>query len=292
VISGLNVPAVIDRASALSDITMASLSAEAAQDSTLARLTRQLAIIEKRDWELWFIVVVTSAVVVAGLLLTLAPAAFQEGQSFHFEIFVSKDLLVGLVALVALLDVYLVTRWLELRRTRQAVISTTIQSELVRLQSFTDPLTETYNRRSLDLMATRYISHARRTHKPVTFLMADLDRLKEVNSRFGHLTGDLVISEIAGLLKQSVRGCDAVVRYGGDEFLVVLADTNGPDSAKVVERIRSYVEDWNRAGHLKDFRLTVSLGTCEWREPMILDEVLNQADHNMYAAKREVHRAD
>ncbi len=260
-------------------------STESAQDSILARVSRQLAVIEKRDSELWFIVVVTSTVVAGGLLLTVAPAAFRGGQYFHFEISISKDLFAGLVALITLMDVYLVTRWLELRRTRQAVISTTLQSELVRLQSFTDPLTETYNRRSLEEMANRYISHARRIHKPVTFIMADLDRFKQVNSRFGHLTGDLVISEMASLLKQSVRGCDAVVRYGGDEFLIVLADTCRKDSERVIQRIRHYVDDWNRAGHLKNFDVSVSLGACEWRENMTLDQVLNEADQDMYAMK-------
>ncbi len=258
---------------------------EAAQDSILARVSRQLAVIEKRDSELWFIVVVTSTVVAGGLLLTIAPAAFRGGQNFHFEISISKDLFAGLIALITLLDVYLVTRWLELRRTRQAVISTTLQSELIRLQSFTDPLTETYNRRSLDEMATRYISHARRSRRPLTFIMADLDRFKEVNNRFGHLTGDLVISEMATLFKQSVRGCDAVVRYGGDEFLIVLADTGRMDSDRVIQRVRHYVDDWNRAGHLKDFALTVSLGACEWHETMTLDQVLNEADQDMYSEK-------
>jgi len=248
----------------------------------------QLAAIEKRDSELWFIVVLTSAVVSAGLLLTLSPAALHGGKNFQFEIFISKDLFAGLVALITLLDIYLVTRWLELRRIRRTVISTTLQSEIVRLQSFTDPLTETYNRRSLDDMAGRYINHAQRTNKPVTFLMADLDRFKEVNSKFGHLTGDLVLSEVASLLRQSVRGCDAVVRYGGDEFLVVLAGSSRSESDVVIQRIRRYVEDWNRGAHLEDFELTVSLGACEWREGMTLDAVLNEADQDMYAEKARV----
>src|SRR5437879_10285562 len=98
---------------------------------------------------------------------------------------------------------------------REGLVSATIQNELVRLQSFTDPLTEIYNRRSLDDMATRYIGQARRSHKPLTFLLVDVDRFKQVNTRFGHLTGDFVLAEIAALLKTSVRGSDAVVRYGG-----------------------------------------------------------------------------
>src|SRR5689334_8627991 len=134
----------------------------------------------------------------------------------------------------------LVTRRLDLRRTRQRLISSTIQNELVRLQSFTDPLTEIYNRRSLEEMAGRFISHARRLQTSLTFMLIDVDRFKEVNTRFGHLTGDFVLAQIAALLKSSVRGSDAVVRYGGDEFLVILADTSASDARRVVERVKTY----------------------------------------------------
>ena len=100
-----------------------------------------------------------------------------------------------------------------------------MQNELVRLQSSTDPLTEVYNRRSLEGMAGRFISHARRLRSPLTFVLIDVDRFKEVNTRFGHLTGDFVLTEVASMLRGAVRGSDAVIRYGGDEFLIILADT-------------------------------------------------------------------
>jgi diguanylate cyclase (GGDEF)-like protein len=66
--------------------------------------------------------------------------------------------------------------------------------------------------------------------------MADVDRFKEVNTKFGHLTGDLVLAEVASLLKGSVRGCDAVVRYGGDEFILILADADSQGAERVVGR--------------------------------------------------------
>ncbi|MGE0404842.1 MAG: GGDEF domain-containing protein [Candidatus Korobacteraceae bacterium] len=260
-------------------------SPEPVREGALTRVIKQLAVIEKRDTELWLIIVITSTVVAAGLLMTLFPVVLNGDKSFQFQISISRELFIGLIALITLVDIYLVTRWRELRRTRQAVISTTLQNEITRLQSFTDPLTETFNRRSLDEMATRYMNTAKRTEKPVTFLIADMDRFKEVNTKFGHLTGDLVINQIASLLKQSVRGCDAVVRYGGDEFLVILLGSSRSASDVVMQRINKYVEDWNRSGHLDNFELTVSMGACEWREGMTLDEVLNTADQDMYAEK-------
>ena len=230
---------------------------------------------------------VTGLLAGAGLLSVIVPAAFMKTDEVHFEITVSRQLVIGLFVLLALLNTYLVTRRLDLRRARQSLISSTIQNELVRLQSFTDPLTEVYNRRSLEDMAGRFISQAKRSGKPLTFMLIDVDRFKEVNTRFGHLTGDFVLAEIAGLLKSSVRGSDAVVRYGGDEFLLILADTSPAGAHKVVERTEAYVADWNKAGHLERFELSLSIGVAEWVDGKTLDEVLDSADRHMYARKNE-----
>jgi diguanylate cyclase (GGDEF)-like protein len=165
------------------------------------------------------------------------------------------------------------------------LVSTSIQSELIRLQSFTDPLTEVYNRRSLDEMATRFISRARRTKEPLTFLVIDLDRFKDVNTRFGHLTGDFVLAEVAGILKSSTRGSDAVVRYGGDEFLIVLGNTTKLNAGFVVRRIHDYLSRWNKRGNLDGLELTVSVGMAEWEDGKTLDAVLDAADQDMYAIK-------
>src|SRR2546422_3043144 len=139
---------------------------EAKSDSLIARLSQQLAALEKRDWELWLIVTGTGILVGAGLLALIFPSAILRRGNVRMEIEVSRELFVSLVALLILFNTYIISRRLELRRTRDAVISTTIQSELARLQSFTDPLTEVYNRRSLDDMAGKYMrSEERRVGK-------------------------------------------------------------------------------------------------------------------------------
>ncbi len=258
---------------------------ENGKDNILASLSSQLATIEKRDWELWLFCSLSGVLVAVGMLALLAPAAFFDGGDFAFQIKVSKELFFGLVAALIVFNGYGINRRLELRRTRQQLISTSIQSELTRLQSFTDPLTEVYNRRSLDEMAGRYISQARRQKKPLSFLLIDIDRFKQVNSRFGHLTGDLIIAEFAGLLKAAVRGSDAVVRYGGDEFLIILADTTVVGSNKVVERIGKYLEDWNRSSDLEGYHLSLSIGAAEWADGKTLDEVLDEADREMFKVK-------
>jgi diguanylate cyclase (GGDEF)-like protein len=191
------------------------------------------------------------------------------------------------VALLALLNTYLLTRRLEIRRLREELISRTIQQELIQQQSFTDPLTEIYNRHSLEDMAGRFMSQARRSKKPLTFMLIDVDQFKQVNTKFGHLTGDVVLANTAALLKHSVRGSDAVFRYGGDEFLVILADTSSVDARHVVDRIRVGLAEWNRAGHLEHFELSLSIGVAEWAEGKTVAALLDSADHEMYAVKAE-----
>jgi diguanylate cyclase (GGDEF)-like protein len=254
--------------------------------STLARVSQQLVRLEKRDWELWLIISIAGILVSATLLTLLFHAAFSGG--IHFELTVSRPLVIGLFGLLALLNTYLVNKRFEVRRLREQLISSTLQNQVTEQQSFTDPLTEVYNRRSLDQIASRYISHARRRKVPLTFMMVDADNFKSINTRFGHLTGDFVLAEMAGILKASIRGSDAVVRYGGDEFLILLADTTAEGAKNVTGRIEERIKEWNEAEHLENFQVNLSVGTAEWRDGESLDEVLDRADHFMYQEKENV----
>jgi diguanylate cyclase (GGDEF)-like protein len=254
-------------------------------ESVLANVSQQLSQLEKRDWELWLIVSLTGVLVATGLSAILFPAAFLNRDNVHFEVTVSRPLAVGLISLVALLNTYLVSKRFEIRRLREKLISSTIQQEIIRQQSFTDPLTEIYNRRSLEEIAGRFISHARRLNNSLCLLLIDVDRFKDVNTKFGHLTGDMVLANTAALLKSAVRGSDAVFRYGGDEFVIILADTSSSGAARVIERICAFLLDWNRAGTLDGFELSLSIGVSEWSNGVTLDELLDEADRQMYAAK-------
>src|SRR5256886_14960701 len=134
-------------------------------------------------------------------------------------------------------------------------------------------------------MAARFMSHAQRLQKPLTFMLVDVDRFREVNTRFGHLAGDVVSAEIASLLKRAVRGSDAVIRYGGDEFLIILADASQCDAQRVVDRTKACLGEWNQGGHLHGFEVTLSIGVAEWTAGATLDEVLEAADRDMYSSK-------
>jgi diguanylate cyclase (GGDEF)-like protein len=254
-------------------------------DNVLVSVNRELRKLEKRDWELWLLVTATGIVVGAGLLAVLLPAAFLKSGSLHFEITVSKELACGLLVLLILVNTYIVSRRIEFRQLRQKMISSAMQNELIRLQSFTDPLTEIYNRRSLEELAGRFIGQAKRLGNPLTFLLIDVDRFKQVNTQFGHLTGDFVLTEIATLLKGSIRGTDAAIRYGGDEFLIVLSNTDAGGATTVVRRMQGFLRDWNHSSSLSDFTISLSIGLAEWTGAETLDELLDLADRNMYEEK-------
>ncbi len=275
----------MDQPKPLNQVSSTDQGPTAHSRSVLGAVSRELAQMEKRDWELWSTVLFTGIAVSAGLLVLTFPSAFLKEGELHFQVYVSKEMFLGLVTLLVLFNAYVVSKRLELRRIRQRLISSTIQGELVRLQSFTDPLTQVFNRRSLEEMVHRYISHARRLRKPLTVMLIDIDRFKQINTRFGHLIGDFVIAEIAALLRTCVRGSDSIIRYGGDEFLIILADTGRKDAANVHERLSKFVEEWNTGDHLEDFNLSLSVGFAEWQEGRSLEALLDEADREMYACK-------
>ena len=185
-----------------------------------------------------------------------------------------------------LFNLYVIARKFKIRGTRSQLASSAIQNELIRMQSFNDPFAQVYNFRSLEEMASRCISRASRLKTDLTFLLIDVDRFKEVTSNFGHITGDIVLAEMAALLKSCVRACDSVVRYNGNEFLVLLEEASIINSGIIVQRITNALTGWNQRGQLQDFEVTLSIGLSQWMEGKALDEMLAEAGRHMYAQKK------
>lgn len=173
-----------------------------------------------------------------------------------------------------------------LGHTAQAVERIHLQEELVR-QANHDVLTGLYNRRYFNQVIERELARSRRHTHPIGFLMIDVNRFKEINDRFGHQTGDKVLQTVASLLVGSVRESDLVIRYGGDEFLVVLMET-GDLAETACARIEAAVARKNRGSGVVPFPVTLSIGSAYW-DPSAeetLESVLSKADLAMYAVKR------
>jgi two-component system cell cycle response regulator len=154
-------------------------------------------------------------------------------------------------------------------------------------RAFIDDVTEVYNARYL-LQATEHeIRRADRYEKPLCVLFLDLDRFKLVNDEFGHLVGSQTLRQLSGVLLQCIRQVDTLARYGGDEFTILLTDTNLETGRSVAERIRRTVGDTLfEGGRDAPIRLSISIGvSCFPDHGSDRDTLLDVADKAMYRAK-------
>jgi diguanylate cyclase (GGDEF)-like protein len=149
-------------------------------------------------------------------------------------------------------------------------------SNLQRLVT-TDPLTGVFNRRYLFDRLTAEVARAKRSGAPVSVIMLDIDGFKKYNDKHGHLTGDVLLQSIAQTIRAALRQEDVVVRYGGDEFAIILTGAD-PHSARITaERLRSSV---------KTIGMSISLGVVTYpKDAVVAEELLKRADCFLLAAK-------
>ncbi|MGB6214529.1 MULTISPECIES: sensor domain-containing diguanylate cyclase [Pseudomonas] len=156
----------------------------------------------------------------------------------------------------------------------------------IQAQATLDSLTELPNRRGFDLLAAQAMLEARREPKPLTAMLLDLDHFKALNDTYGHLAGDQVLIGFARDLESCLRHSDIVCRWGGEEFIVLLKDTDGETGLMIAEKIRQHVEQQRYAYDGKELQLTVSIGLTTLQVDETLHTLLSRADHAMYRAKQ------
>ena len=148
----------------------------------------------------------------------------------------------------------------------------------------TDTLTETYNRRKFDEIAGQ--EHRRAEHEKIPFslIMFDLDHFKKVNDKFGHSIGDQVLKHLCRLIRGLIRQGDLLIRWGGEEFLLLLPATEIDEAGPFAERVRLEVEkeDFPIAG-----QITISLGVAQLQEGDSIDALLKRVDSALYRAKQK-----
>ncbi len=151
-----------------------------------------------------------------------------------------------------------------------------------------DQLTRSWNRTAIDDLLNRELAVAKRRLSPVGAVMCDIDHFKHVNDTYGHQVGDLVLREVAAQIRLSIRPYDALGRYGGEEFLLVLPNSDLESSTLVAERVRRGVEGAEivtREG--QTVPVTMSFGVSVWNPslPSSNADLLKQADQALYASK-------
>ncbi len=154
-----------------------------------------------------------------------------------------------------------------------------------RNKAVTDPLTGLLNRYGLQVILGNQLAQARRYGKPVSCLMIDVDKFKVVNDTYGHPSGDAALRQVAGILKEAVRGSDVVFRYGGEEFMVLLPDTMLEGAVGLAEKIRMLTASHPFGEGQRIFFLTLSVGAAVLREGESGSDMIMRADAALYRAK-------
>ena len=164
---------------------------------------------------------------------------------------------------------------------------TRVQAELEQLAT-TDSLTGLNNRRHFFVLAQREYVEAQRYQRPLAAILFDVDHFKQINDRYGHAIGDQVLRAIASLTQATIRQVDIAGRYGGEEFALMLPETDLAGALIIAERLRSQIEQHPVFVEAMPIAVTVSLGVAEidLEDPDPLETLIQQTDRAMYAAKQ------
>jgi diguanylate cyclase (GGDEF)-like protein/PAS domain S-box-containing protein len=155
--------------------------------------------------------------------------------------------------------------------------------------AITDPLTKVYNRRFFYEVAEKEIERAKRSRSPISIIIFDIDHFKNVNDTYGHLTGDQVLINIANLCQRNIRTMDLFARFGGEEFVILMPDTDRVSAQETAERLRELIANTPMAiaGTIEVF-IAISLGIANWdhNHPIEINTFLERADQALYQSKR------
>lgn len=154
--------------------------------------------------------------------------------------------------------------------------------------AITDALTNTFSRRHYIFRSVQELERSQRFGYSLSFLMIDIDHFKEINDRFGHLVGDVVLVEVAKSIKENIRQIDVLSRFGGEEFCLFLAETDKDGAFFAAERIRQTIESKKIQAYDEKLNVTISIGISSFPEDSnALDDLLDKADLALYRAKQQ-----
>lgn len=158
----------------------------------------------------------------------------------------------------------------------------------IKAQALVDELTGVYNRRYLEGHLSVKFGEAKRYRHPFSFILLDLDHFKKVNDTLGHLFGDLVLRETAGLIRAQMRGEDMLTRYGGEEFAIILPHTDLDGALILAERVRLSIAEHSFVQGENQIRITVSLGLAAYPDDDFsnTEALIECVDTRLYRAKK------
>jgi diguanylate cyclase (GGDEF)-like protein len=253
---------------------------EVAPDARLEQLRADLKKVERRDWWLWIMAMIVMMLLTVAVFSTTFPGLIAINDPVFQN---SLDQAVrGLVGLVLLFNLYTIYQQITLKRTRQQLSEQLVTAQEFYRQATIDALTGLANRRTAEAQLPREMARARRRQAPLTVVAFDLNNFKEINDRFGHAAGDLVLRAFAQKLMDRRRGEDLAARMGGDEFLLLLPECPPEQVPMLLARLRPCEVNF------KGTRLPVefSSGLASYAVPERVEELLERADKALYNDKR------
>ena len=268
------------------------LEPDSAQASAVGDLLRQMHALDTQDSALWAKTILVLMVLCAGFLSLVYPNLMWGLHNLNLDNRYLPQFFFGLTTLVVLYNAHILDQRKRLRFAREEMVRHLLRAEVRETQSLVDPLTQVYNRRYLDKILGREMSRADRSNSSLAVMMTDLDGFKAINTRLGHLVGDQVLREVADLLNRLFRRSDTIIRYGGDEFLVLMPDTTEDQAAPVVDRLQQELVHWFQRDHVRGYAVGISCGVAAYRKGEDIEAIIRIADERMYAEKAKHHSVD
>jgi diguanylate cyclase (GGDEF)-like protein len=172
-----------------------------------------------------------------------------------------------------------------MRNDNHALIHSQNKRAQVEHQATVDALTGVHNRHWMSDAFPRTMQRCIIGQQPIAILVADIDHFKKVNDTYGHLMGDLALKTVAASMAQQLRPHDLLVRYGGEEFVMLLPDTDTEEARQIAERLRIDIEGSEIERKGIRFRVTISIGIAPARKDLSLETLIEEADCALYRAK-------
>ena len=242
----------------------------------------QIRSLDRRNLHLWFAAVLAMFGVATGFIWLVLPGLFGWARPIRPEFQYRPEAFFGVIALMLLFNIYMVGRRKMLHRGRDEMVRELVRAEAEEMLALLDPVTELFNRRFLDRMLPKEASYADRYALPFAIVIFDIADFSSANKRLGAFAADGILVEVAKLLTRTFRPSDLVIRYGGDEFLVLMPSTDEAAARRAVERLTAHVELWNQKRASKDFRLRLAFGLAVYSRDASVTAVLGAAEQSLY----------
>ncbi|HEY5716279.1 MAG TPA: GGDEF domain-containing protein, partial [Psychromonas sp.] len=157
--------------------------------------------------------------------------------------------------------------------------------EILQNVAFKDNLTDIFNRHYLFERSVSLFNRSREFNEPLSLLLIDIDHFKKINDNYGHLVGDNILKYFVATIQKILRADDLFVRYGGEEFVVLLPKVNIDESLIVAEKLRLSVEQNSYQQKGVNISITISIGGSQYHHDETLEKLISRADLALYSAK-------